>query len=253
MARRKTSKTSTGKDSESSDDELLGPGTAPELRWDDGSSTVVGTGGLEHLMPRWVATEAMSTETAYEELEESFTNLLLSLQRGDAFSMQKRKMITETQSRKAGAPGSAWGLDDTGLLRYRGSVYVPQDRGLRKEIIKTNHDDPTGGHFGTARTVELILRKYYWPSAAKDIREYVCTCDVCQRTRMPQHCPYGLLQPLPTSTRPWKDLFIDLIINLLLGQNQIGSATSSYDAILVIVDRYMKMSKYFLIRKTLDA
>ena len=30
-----------------------------------------GTGSLEHLVPRWVATEAMSTKTAYDEPVES--------------------------------------------------------------------------------------------------------------------------------------------------------------------------------------
>jgi hypothetical protein len=195
----------------------------------------------------------MSTKMTYEEPGESFTNLLLSLQGGDAFSMQKRKMISGSQSRKAGAPRSAWGLDDLGLLWYRGSVYVPHDRGLREEIMKTNHDDPTGGHFGTARTVELILRKYYWPSAAKHIREYIHTCDICQRTKAPRHRPYGLLQPLPTPTRPWKDLSMDLITGLPPGRGQTGRGTDSYDAILVVVDRYTKMSKYFPIKKTLNA
>ena len=38
-----------------------------------------GTGGLEHLIPQWVATEAMSTETAYDEPTESMQDLLLIL------------------------------------------------------------------------------------------------------------------------------------------------------------------------------
>src|SRR5204863_6332061 len=45
-----------------------------------------GTGGLEHLVLRWVATEAMSTETAYDEPAESMQDLLITLQSGNAWT-----------------------------------------------------------------------------------------------------------------------------------------------------------------------
>ena len=47
---------------------------------------------------------------------------------------------------------------------------MPNDQAVRQEIMKINHDDPHGGHFGTARTTELIRRKYFWPSIAMNIR-----------------------------------------------------------------------------------
>jgi Integrase zinc binding domain len=88
-------------------------------------------------------------------------------------------------------------LDDRGLLRHKGSVYVPEDPAIRQEVIKANYDDPYAGHFGAARTIELVRQKYYWPSQAKDIREYVWGCDVCQRVKTLRHRPYGELQSLP--------------------------------------------------------
>ena len=62
---------------------------------------------------------------------------------------------------------------------------MPNDPAVRQEIMKMNHDDPYGGHFGVARTTELIRRKYYWPSVGRDIKKYVSTYDVCQRTKAP--------------------------------------------------------------------
>jgi len=50
------------------------------------------------------------------------------------------------------------------LLCDRGSAYVPNDPAVRQKIMKMNHNDLYGGHFGVARTTELIHRKYYWPS-----------------------------------------------------------------------------------------
>jgi hypothetical protein len=50
--------------------------------------------------------------------------------------------------------------------------------------------------------------------------------------------------------KPWENISIDLITGLL--PSTIG-VTKPADAILVIIDRFMKIAKYFLVRKTLDA
>ena len=49
------------------------------LRKGDRVNPVAGTGGLEHLILWWLATEAMAAKMAYKEPKKSFTNLLLEL------------------------------------------------------------------------------------------------------------------------------------------------------------------------------
>ena len=90
-------------------------------RNDDG--TVAGTGGLEHLVPRWVAQEVLSTETAYEEPKSSVTELLLELQSRDALAVSLKQKVTAGTLRNAGV----WQVDPQGLLRHQESVYVPGD------------------------------------------------------------------------------------------------------------------------------
>src|SRR5437764_11577361 len=113
-----------------------------------------------------------------------------------------------------------------------------------------NHDDPYGGHFGVARTMELIRRKYYWPSVGRDIKKYVSTCDICQRTKAPRHKHYGELQPLLVPTRPWTSMSMDIIVGL---PSSAAADSKAYDAILVTIDRFTKMAKYFPIRETINA
>lgn len=49
-------------------------------------------------------------------------------------------------------------------------------------ILKSFHDEPCGGHFPAKRTTFKILSLgYYWPSIFKDNKEYVKSCDSCQR------------------------------------------------------------------------
>ena len=55
-----------------------------------------------------------------------------------------------------------WRVDPNGLLRYKGAIYVPNDPAVKQEIIKMNHDNPHAGHFGVAKTTEVIRRKYHW-------------------------------------------------------------------------------------------
>ena len=116
--------------------------------------------------------------------------------------------------------------------------------------MRTNHDDPYGGHFGTARTAELIRRKYFWLAIAANIKKYVHDCNVCQRVKAPRHKPYGELQLLPLPERPWKSISMDMITGLL---PSVDGNSKAFDAIFMVVDRFTKMAKYFPIRKTIDA
>ena len=66
-----------------------------------------------------------------------------------------------------------------GYLWYQGKIWVPDKEEIRTNIIRQNHDIPTAGHGGTAKTTELLQRKYYWPNMRETIKQYVKGCDVC--------------------------------------------------------------------------
>jgi len=50
-----------------------------------------------------------------------------------------------------------------------------------ESILFLIHNHPTGGHFGTDIMFNKIRDIYYWPQMYEDIRQYVKTCDSCQR------------------------------------------------------------------------
>ena len=125
-------------------------------------------------------------------------------------------------------------------------LVVPEVQSLRNEILHDNHDVPLAGHQGYDRTYELIQRDYYWLNMAKDIREYVLTCDLCQRNKGSNHKSYGLLKPLPIPDRNWEQISIDFIVSLPM-------TTDGYDAIMVCVDRLSKMAHFIATHTTDDA
>ena len=202
---------------------------------------------------RGLAAYGARDESAFEEPSRALTDVIRQLQKEDALA--KRVRLEPEQPPQPGShqegtlQKGGYKADPDGLVRRHGNVYVPEYGGARLEILRRHHDDPLAGHFGHARTLELIRRKYDWPKLPKDVREYVKTCTLCQQIKPARHRPHGQLQSLPRPERPWMDITMDFITDLPPSKKQ-GKA---YDCILVIVDRYTKMTRYIPTRKTIDA
>jgi hypothetical protein len=48
-----------------------------------------------------------------------------------------------------------------GLLYKADALCVPEDGALRAELLRIHYDDLIAGHFGPAKTVACLARKYY--------------------------------------------------------------------------------------------
>ncbi len=95
-----------------------------------------------------------------------------------------------------------------------------------------------------------MARKFYWPTLQRDVEAYIKGCDVCLTSKAVYYNLYGDLQLLSVPTYCWKDLLIDFVTSLPISANWKGD---SYDLILVIVDRLMKMVYYEPVKITIDA
>jgi RNase H-like domain found in reverse transcriptase/Integrase zinc binding domain/Chromo (CHRromatin Organisation MOdifier) domain/Integrase core domain len=140
---------------------------------------------------------------------------------------------------------SGYSLRDD-LVCFNGLVYVPDDDAIKLRILRQCHDSPSAGHFGQAKTHEMVTRDFHWPRIHRFVKRYVSTCDTCARAKMPRHKPHGFLVPLPVAPRPWSSISMDFIVALPL-------SPSGNDAILVIVDRFTKMAHFSATKTTADA
>ena len=207
-------------------------------------SPILRIGGIQVIVPRREVNAV--PETAYEEPRRPMKTLIKELQAHDIWV---RSFLVGAPSERRQTRSQAWALDSEGLLRHNDRLYVPGDSAVREELISKCHDDPLAGHFGAAKTHELLTRKYYWNGSLKDVTEYCQTCDICQRTKAPRHRPYGELSSLPVAVRPWKELSMDFITGLPPSKYR-GFV---YDSILVIVDRFTKMVRYLPTNTTINA
>jgi transposase InsO family protein len=213
----------------------------------DESRTAGVTGILEHLVPRLLVNAAMESETAYHDMPEPMGELLLRLQRRDAFATEQLEKLPQAPVGRA--ERSPWERSKNGLLRYEGKAYVPADPAVRAEILRMNHDDPQGGHFGQKRTLEAVRRKYYWHGMAQDVKNHILTCDSCQRCAVHRHKEYGQLEPLPLPSGPMEWVTLDFITGLPPSKWRGGV----YDAVLVLVETFTKFAVYIPCRKDIDA
>jgi len=73
--------------------------------------------------------------------------------------------------------GLAWEEDEMAYME--GRIYVPNNKKLRKEILKEHHDPADIGHPEQHRMLELLKRTYWWPGLKEDIKKYVQGCFKC--------------------------------------------------------------------------
>jgi len=127
--------------------------------------------------------------------------------------------------------GLTWEEDE--VVYMEGRVYVPNNRKIKEEILKENHDLADVGHLGQYKILELIKRTYWWPGLKEDIKKYVQGCFKCQQNKVQHQSKAGELHPLEILEGPWQEISIDIIGPL--------PKSNGIDAIVVIVDQFIKI------------
>ncbi len=117
---------------------------------------------------------------------------------------------------------------------------MPDHATLKAELLIRYYNDPLAGYFSTEKIVELLLRYFSQLGLAKDINEYVRTCNIYQRVRAPYYRLYSEIQALPYPNSLQQELLQDFITGLPPSKKN----ACVYDAILVIVNRYTKIALY---------
>jgi hypothetical protein len=77
-------------------------------------------------------------------------------------------------------------------------------------VLRIYHDSEFAGHFGIQKTLQRISAKFHWPSMAHDVKRYVQSCDVCNRTKPSNHRHFGLLNSREIPAHPFEVIYVDL-------------------------------------------
>ena len=85
------------------------------------------------------------------------------IQRESATDIKIQEIKKELEKGTKEMKGIALGLCQwkDGYLWYQGKIWVPDKEEIRMGVIRQHHDILAAGHRGTAKTTELIQRKYH--------------------------------------------------------------------------------------------
>ena len=122
--------------------------------------------------------------------------------------------------------GSIW--EEDRVVYIEGKVYVPNNKKIREEILKGNHDLVDVGHPEQQRMWELLKRNYQWPGLKEDIKKYIQVYFKCQQNKVQHQKKPGELYLLEIPQGPQQEISIDIIGSL--------PRSNGMDAIVVIVD-----------------
>jgi len=112
----------------------------------------------------------------------------------------------------------------------RWKLVLPKE--LRKEALRESHDTPQAGHFGVEKTYQRIAVNYFWPNLFRDVANYIRTCDICQRTKVEQASPAGLMGRR-IADGPWTVIAADII-------GPLPRSKAGFQYILVVQDLFTK-------------
>ena len=121
--------------------------------------------------------------------------------------------ITEEMREKVEGMKKNFQLDEKYRLYFIKSGQKPRLTVIgdhdRRRILEEFHDSRLGGHYGIDNTIERIKKIYYWPQMAKEIEDYVRSCDICQKRNRKRE--ETQLYPIVREPKPFKHVGIDVM------------------------------------------
>ncbi|MBW0559721.1 hypothetical protein O181_099436 [Austropuccinia psidii MF-1] len=108
------------------------------------------------------------------------------------------------------------------------------DRTLINTTLHECHESVSDGHLSEDRTLERVKTCSWWPKWKKDVAEYCQTCDRCQKANRATGKKFGIIIQIQEPKSPWEIVYMDWVTALPPGGDR------SYNACLVLVDRYSK-------------
>jgi predicted metal-dependent hydrolase len=125
------------------------------------------------------------------------------------------------------------------ILFFKKKLWIFESDQLKLNIIQEIHDQSVAEHSDVRRTCKYLNKWYYWSQVKQAVERYVRNCHICRRFKASRNKYSELLNFLSISNRSWTDIIMNFVIEL-------SKIKNDFNAILMIIDRLIKMHHYVL-------
>lgn len=126
------------------------------------------------------------------------------------------------------------------LWWWKDKIYVPES--MQNMILEQIHATPSGGHWGSMKTLDLLTRTFEWQNSRRDVPQFCSLCRSCQSIKVDCRPPQGKMMPSPIPDKPWSVIGVDFIVKLPVLQG--------FDLVMVVVNHYEKMLHFIPAKET---
>jgi hypothetical protein len=130
-------------------------------------------------------------------------------------------------------------------LLYRANKLCVLASSIHLLFLQEAHEDGLMGHFGVKKTEDVLTAHFFWLKMRHDVERCMSWCTTCNKAKSRLN-PHGLYMPLPVSSVPWEDIFMDFVLGL-------PRTMRGRDSIFVVVDHFSKMAHFIPCHKSDNA
>lgn len=171
---------------------------------------------------------------------------LIKAQSEDSFCQDRRKEWDSVPPPDPKRARKAFFFDDKEGILCRKSFFLDSSQlvipeSLKDRLMTSNHEPPLAARPGARRMYSTLRRGVYWPTMVADVYGHVSRCTGCARNRLDERKHTSMLKLFP-ATEPFASLAMDIL-------GPLPESEGGYKFILVIVDRFSKLTRAFPMRE----
>lgn len=137
---------------------------------------------LDHSRIEWVV-EDITTVLAQLSMVPSLRRRIMDAQQEDPILIKWRSEVGR---------GDFTLTTDSALL-YHGTLCMPGDLSLKRELMEEAHNMPFSLHPGSTKMYKDFKKHYWWHNMKREIAQFVSQCLTCQQVKAERQRPGGLL------------------------------------------------------------
>lgn len=84
---------------------------------------------------------------------------------------------------------------------------------IRCLLVKEAHAGGLMGHFGVAKTLDILHEHFFCPRMKKDVEKFMAGCLDCRHVKI-SSLSHDLYTPLLVAHAPWEDISMDFSLGL---------------------------------------